>query len=378
MRWLKRLGVFVLIALVGVGLTGHTHARAAALLLRFEGTPPKGFAGFGAHAVAEEDGMLDTDRGPVRTRTYVPLGVASPPALVIAHGVHHTGVGEPRLQKFSRSIASAGVMVYTPELPALTDYRIDASSEDVIGEAARALSARAHRTSVGVMGLSFAGGLSLLTAADPRFAKDVAFVVAVGAHDDLPRVARFFFEDAIARPDGSTFELKAHDYGAMVLVYGNVERFFPAADVPAAREAIRYWLWEQPDDARRAEAPLSPPSKAKLEQLFTHDRAGLKDDLLRLVELSEPAMHTVSPHGNLAGLRAPIFLLHGAGDSVIPASETLWLASDAPAGSVRSVLVSPAVVHVELEGEPTLSDQWKLVDFMAQILGEAERESPTD
>ena len=44
--------------------------------------------------------------------------------------------------------------------------------------------------------MSFAGGLSLLAAADPRFAEDVGFVVAVGAHHDLARVSRFFATDS--------------------------------------------------------------------------------------------------------------------------------------------------------------------------------------
>jgi hypothetical protein len=87
-------------------------------------------------------------------------------------------------------------------------------------------------------------------------------------------------------------------------------------------------------------------------------------------------MRTVSPHEHLKGLRVPVFLLHGKGDTVIPSSETLWLAHDAPEGTVRNVLVSPAVVHVELEGDPTANDQWQLVDFMAQVLSEAERETP--
>lgn len=379
MRRIGRLLALALLVALFAAVGGRTHARAAALLLRFQGSgPPHGLAALDAHGVAEEDATLDTPRGRVKTRTYVPGGVRSPPAIVIAHGVHHTGVTEPRLMRFSRAIASAGVMVMTPELPGLMDYRIDTSSAEVIGAAAHALAARAERTSVGVVGLSFAGGLALLAASDPRFAPDVAFVVSIGAHDDLPRVARFFFDDRIARPDGTTLAMHAHDYGAMVLVYGYVERFFPAADVPQAREAIRHWLHEEFDDARKVQATLPAESRAKLDLLFDKKTEALKPDLLRLVEAAEPAMRPVSPHGNVAGLRAPVFLLHGAGDNVIPPSESLWLAHDAPPGCVHNTLISPAIQHVELHGEPTAKDQWDLVHFMAQILDEAERETPRE
>jgi len=268
------------------------------------------------------------------------------------------------------------VMVYTPELAGLTDYRIDPSSEETIGLAAHALGVRANRTSVGVMGLSFAGGLALLAAGDARWAPDIAFVVAVGSHDDLTRVAHFFFDDQIARPDGSIFKIAAHDYGAMVLVYENVERFFPTEDVPTAREAIRYWRWEDQVNARKTSEKLTAASREKLEKLFQKKREDLRAELEKLIDVSEISMREVSPHDRMRGVRAPIFLLHGAGDTVIPASETLWLAHDAPPGSVRNALISPAVVHVELEGEPTKKDQWQLVDFMAQILDEAEKETP--
>ncbi len=112
-----------------------------------------------------------------------------------------------------------------------------------------------------------------------------------------------------------------------------------------------------------------------MEKLFTRKTDDLKPDLMRLVEISEPAMRLVSPHDNLRGLRVPVFLLHGAGDTVIPASETLWLAHDAPEGCVQNALVSPAVVHVELEGKPSAKDQWDLVHFMAQIIEQAELET---
>ena len=61
----------------------------------------------------------------------------------------------------------------TPELQDLADYRVTARTIDVIGDSATALSARMHRK-VGVMGLSFAGGLALLAADRKEFATALA------------------------------------------------------------------------------------------------------------------------------------------------------------------------------------------------------------
>ena len=87
-------------------------------------------------------------------------------------------------------------------------------------------------------------------------------------------------------------------------------------------------------------------------------------------------MGLVSPRGHLAGLGVPVFLLHGAGDTVIPSAETEWIAREVPPSMLRSALVSPALVHVEMGPGTPLGQQWELVHFMARVLEEAEATGP--
>jgi pimeloyl-ACP methyl ester carboxylesterase len=350
---------------------GVRHARAAALLLRFsEAGAPHGFARFGVHDVDQEE----TSGG----RFYVPRGVSDPPGIVVCHGVHHLGIDEPRMMKFARAIASSGVVVLTPELRELADYSIEPKTVTTIGHAALDLRKRVKRTGVGVLGLSFAGGLALLAAADPDYARAIDFVVAVGAHDDLERVARFFVTDEIARPDGSPLHLHAHDYGAVVLVHMYAQSFFSGRDVPGAREALRLWLWEKFEDAREAQKKLSPEGQDELGLVFGHREDVLRPSIERVIEAHAGEMKRVSPHDALEGLRARVFLLHGEGDTVIPASETRWLAHDAPPGSVASAVVSRAIVHVDLEGTPTWNERYDLVHLLAGVIEAADREAPAE
>jgi pimeloyl-ACP methyl ester carboxylesterase len=196
-------------------------------------------------------------------------------------------------------------------------------------------------------------------------------VASIGGHDDLGRVLGFFVTNSITRPDGSVQQLHAHDYGPLVLVYSHVEGFFPAADAPLAREALRYWLWEEFDTARTRARQLGPESRARMEALFDHKVETIKPELLAEIDRQKGYFPSVSPAGRLALVRAPIFLLHGAGDTVIPASETEWLAHDAPPAWLAEALVSQAISHVELEGEPSLGDRLRLVHFIAGVLGRA-------
>ena len=374
----QKIFIFLFVVLASFGFIGAVllhpvgpHLRALSLLLRFSNPQARGMAAdFADHPFKEEDGSALTPHGPLRYRLYTPQDVTKPGAVVLLHGVHHLGIEDPRMWNLARALAGAGVLVMTPELQDLADYRVTPRTIDVIGDSAVVLSTRMDYP-VGVIGLSFAGGLSLLAATRAEYRDRISFVVAIGAHDDMGRVARFFAANVITQPDGVELPFQAHEYGALVLAYSHLEDFFSPQDVPVAREALRQWLWEQPDAMKTAIA-LSPAGQKELD-LLLHHRDQLRGPLLGEIKLHRDEMDAVSPHGHLAQLHTAVFLLHGSGDTVIPSSETLWLAKDVPAADLKSVLLSPALVHVNMEDKITWQQQWQLVDFMAQVLEAADK-----
>jgi pimeloyl-ACP methyl ester carboxylesterase len=373
----QKVFIFLFVVLLTITVTGAVlfypvgpHLRAMSLLLRFSNPKAAGLATrFANHPFKEEDGTAQTPHGPLRYRLYIPQDVKNPGGVLLLHGVHHLGIEDPRMWSLARALASAGVLVMTPELKDLTDYRVTPQTIDVIGDSATVLSTRMNRT-VGVIGLSFAGGLSLIAAAKPEYAQKIGFVLAIGSHDDMGRVARFFAANVIAKPDSAETPFQAHEYGVLVLAYAHLEDFFSPQDVPIAHEILRQRLWELPDADKNA-AALSPAGRTELDELL-HHRDLLRDALLQEINLHKAEMDSVSPHSRISSLQTPVYLLHGAGDTIIPASETLWLAKDLPAQSVKAELISPALVHVNMEDKVTWQQQWEMMDFMAQILDAAD------
>jgi dienelactone hydrolase len=366
-RWRRWAALAVAAGGIAVGWgPAASHVRAAALLQRFAS------GGAGAYAVDEEPANFASRGSAVPARVYIPRGRANPPRMVLLHGVHHLGIQEPRLIRFARTLAGAGVQVFTPQLQDLADYQVQPSSIETVGDAVHAVAGAPGAPRVGVMGLSFAGAVGLLAAADPRYASQVAYVVAVGTHDDLPRVLSFFATNEIQLPDGETTRLQAHPYGALVLIYSHASDFFEAADCEGAREALRLWLWEDREAARKKLESVGPAARATLETLFSEHLESLRPELLACVERHRAEMSAVSPAGHLSGLHVPVLLVHGAGDTVIPPSETLWLAREVPPPFLELALISPVLQHVELEGHPSWKDQLALVHFMSSVLKEAE------
>jgi len=373
MAWVA-LVVALLIAATYRPLT-HT-LRAASVLLTIQNPNAHGWlANYGTNPVDVQDAPFMVNGQTNPARIYVPRGVANAPAIVVVHGVHHLGIDEPRLMAFARALAGHGFLVMTPLVADMADYRVTPQCIDVIGEAAHALKVRSGAKHVGVLGLSFAGGLALMAADNPRYAPDIAWVAAVGAHDDLQRVLEFYATNQIAAPDGTIKKMQAHEYGCLVVVYDHPDLFFAPQDVDEARKALRYQLWEDMAKARAEAEKLSPDGQKKMDLLLDHRTDILGPEILANIAKHSAEMAEVSPHGHVANVRVPVFLLAGAADNVIPPTETLWLERDLPPGTVRECLISPVISHVELEGKPTLKNRLELVHFMTELLNEADRSS---
>jgi predicted esterase len=64
---------------------------------------------------------------------------------------------------------------------------------------------------------------------------------------------------------------------------------------------------------------------------------------------------------------APVYLLHGAADNVIPAVEARRLAAHlAPHTAVR-LLETPLITHAEADRAVTVADAWRVVSFWRSV-----------
>lgn len=319
-------------------------------------------------SVPTDDGTTQT----VRAREYLPTGISAAPALIVLHGVHHLGIDEPRLEAFAKAIANCGIRVLTPELPDIKDYHVDASSVRTIGESAKWFAERTGGP-VGVVGLSFSGGLALVAAGEPEYKDAFKFVLAVGAQDSMGRVAEYYRTGLDPRPNGSVEELKPHEYGPLVLEYEYVEDFVPAADVAAIKTVLRAHLYEDTAAEKTTMQALTPAQQAEAKELMDIKSARTQELLAASNEKNAVMLAGLSPHGRLETLRVPVYLLHGEADNIIPSAETLWMATELPQSTLKAVLVSPVLSHIDFESsQPTLLDQWRLIHFFGLVMQAAE------
>jgi pimeloyl-ACP methyl ester carboxylesterase len=220
---------------------------------------------------------------------------------------------------------------------------------------------------VGLLGFSFAGGLSLVAAGDPDVARRLEYVTSVGGHHDLERVLRFLVRNRVETPAGTRPE-KAHEYGLVVLVYGYLEHFAPREDLPAMRAGVKAWLEEDRPRARKLAAERKTPESDRLWKLLEEGRIQtLAPEVEAILAGKQRELAALSSRGRLSTLGVPVYLLHGSHDSVIPPSETDWAAMEL-GSQPHAALVTPLLEHVSVAGAAGLGEKLALVRFMAHML----------
>jgi dienelactone hydrolase len=346
-----------------------------------------------AVAVHTRELEIPTARGPMRARVYEPEGSHRRTALLTS-GLHASGIDEPRLVRLAQQIAGSHVLVVTPDIPELARFEISPAITDAIEQAGVWLadeSGLAPDHKVALMGISFSGGLSIVAAGRPSLANRVAYVFSLGGHDDLPRVLRYLCTGREPRPvpkvhlaaatrENDTFVLSPHDYGVAVILLAIADRVVPRAQVERLRAGVRQYLWASALDGGvdKARAPAEFDAVRRYGRSLPEPSATLMRYVLDrdVVHLGSRLLPLIGSQGAVSGLSvstspkpsAPVFLLHGRGDNVVPAVESEYLAEDLRGAAPVRLLLSGLISHAEADQPMRAGDVLELAGFWGDML----------
>jgi dienelactone hydrolase len=380
----KAAGLLVLTILVALAFAARFYIRGAAFVVQaagIDGAARRATRWYATGVVVTDTAPVPWRGGTLRARVYKPARPAGRPILLVP-GVHAAGIDEPRLVGFARDIAATGHPVLTVELPDLKQYSITTRTTDMIEDAAAWMvrSDGFHDADgrIGMLGISFGGGLSIVAAGRPAIRDRVAFVMAFGGHADLPRTLRFLCTGVQA--DGT--KRAPHDYGLAIVLLGAADHVVPAPQVAPLRDAIRSYLEasrldmvDKPaaarefDRAKALAAGLAEPARTYMGYVNARD-------VVRLGPVLLPFMDELGGDPALSPTRsqlpaAPVYLLHGTEDNVVPAIESTLLGEDLEKRDRKvHVLLTPLITHAEVDRSSTARAAWQLIDFWARLLDE--------
>jgi hypothetical protein len=399
----RRLGVWaggLAVVIVTAGAFSLPYVDAVAFIARAadQGGAPGTLAAWRSHHVAAPtDVSVPTRQGTVPGRWYRPSSGFSH-TVVLIPGVHRDGIDEARLVGLAGDLAASGYSVLTVAAPDLQRFRLTPAVTDVIEDAVAWASTRkdlAPTGKVGVLGVSFSGGLAIVAAGRSSIRDRVSFLVSFGGHGNLARVLHYLCSGDVvgdlARARASRVVLGAdhvqvhppHDYGLAVVLLTLADRLVPPEQVAPLITGIEGFLLASSLDmvdkpraaaefARMREYATTLPEPARTLMTYVNDRAvdKLGPRLLPVVDAmaDHPGMPALSPEKAPALPAAPIYLLHGVDDNVIPSIETVLLGEFLQGKVEVHGLLSGLITHAEVDRSATATEAWRLASFWRGVM----------
>lgn len=342
-------------------------------------------------AVAVEERLLVAPVGGVsmRARAYVPATRPRQTVLLVS-GLHPAGIDEPRLIHLARTLAEANVLVVTPDIPELSQFDITPHVTDRIEAAALWLaleSGFAPDGRIGLMGVSFSGGLAIVAAGRPALRERLRYVFSFGGHDDLRRVLDYFCSGSVADVSEEATLLQGglllavpHDYGVAIALLTVADRLVPPDQLTNFKEAVRRFLWASyldrvdRDRAKRefealGELALTMPEPSATLLAYVNAR-----NVARLGARLRPSVGEYAETPALSPARSPlprvpVFLLHGKDDTVIPAVESERLAERLRHHNTPiRLLLTDLISHADADQPAHVADIARLSAFWGDLL----------
>ena len=336
LRFLAR--IVALLVILAALPTAHDWVRATAftadVVFRVPGRPITWFTG------DPSTHTLDYAEGGRGVLT-LPAGDGEAPGLIVVLGADPAEADDERVVRFTEGLARIGFAVLLTHSDDLDGAVVLPVEIGRLTAAFEALAAhpRVREDRVGYVGLSAGGSLTIVAAAQPEVAGDVAFVVAIGPYYDAASLAASVLSESFRGPDG-------------------VVAWDPAR---ISERAVRNTLL----------ASLDEPGRAAFEALA--DGATIEEAEAFLAGLG-PApranLEGVSPSSHVDGLRAPLYLLHDRSDAFVP-----WVESEALAAAHEPALYHRLDLFDHVEPQPgnlrhAARDGWRMLRLLAHILGE--------
>ena len=409
----------VVLSSIGLGFIALPYLRGLSFLVRAVDTQGtiRTLADLGARRVTEREIEFDVPPnaragrpGKMTGHLYLPDGTPRRAVLLVPEP-HPAGISEPRLVRLAHELAASGLAVVTPDIQQLSRLDMSAAVTDEIDAAALWLSTRSDivtasgkDTRVGLIGLGFSGGFSLVAAGRLSLADRVAYVAALGADDDLPRVLRYFCtgiksaperelqirrdaavddrdvadtDQDTGKPDQSRV-VSPQMKGLTVMLMGLADRQVPRPQVDRLRGALRRFL--AASSIERADQPqadgefaslkvaakgLPEPSATLLRYVNNRDVVHLGARLLPSINLygGAPSL-SLSKSAKPA---APVFLLQGTAD-LVPVVESEYLVNDLRGHAPVRLLSSDFLSRIKTGETMPIGETLNLASFWGDLV----------
>ena len=327
-------------------------------------------------------------RPKMRMWVYRPTTRPSRGALLVSPGFHYLGPADPRVNRFLAILAGAGLTVASPFLPDYINLHFEPGVIEDFGRAFDAFERDPWRPDgarrTGLFSISFGSLPVLRTASDPRRAERVRGVICFGGFADL----RMALEFAVGLREEPAVARDALNNPA---IFMNMLPWFSEVpgDPEVLEEAWREYIertWgraemlprEKFEPVARAIAARLPEEQRLLFLQACTVAPGGEERIMEALEARDNLLWA-DPRPHLHGIKAPVVLVHGRDDNVIPVGHLQLLTDAMPAHVPFQAFVTGLYSHTRSDGALALLNQasgavtelWTMIRVLQSIAGVA-------
>ncbi len=313
---------------------------------------------------------------------YIRPGEGPRPGLLIIHGLAEAGKDDPRLVKFAFTLAQAGFAALVPDFPGLKEFRVRRDSVQAAVVALRYLAQEvpeAKGRDLGMLGISFGGGIALVAAAEEEVREEVDYVVSFGGYFDLANVVRYYTTRWYGYGEEEGYGNPA-PWAKWFLLLHNLDFLEDPLEQPLFEEILRRKMKDEASPVEAELKTLSPPAQALYAVLANQEPERFQALYSEISPKVRNLMEDLSMPEALEEVHADIFLAHSIPDPIIPHTESLKLL-DALSGRPNvSLTLLQTFQHVDPQEEQSdeqsgllgrLQEGWKFYRLVDALMARA-------
>lgn len=267
--------------------------------------------------------------------------------VIVVHGMSPLGIADPRLHGLCHSLAAAGYQAVAPQLPAIAALKIRGQEIGIVSRLIRELyknSDLCPGNRPALFAPSFSGAIIMAAAARPETAHMVSAILTVGAPGEIDNTLRFL----LARQD-------IDDYGRLVCLRNFIHLSLgPNRNLRRALDAALVDNWYKKETLPAVLAAI-PARDRKLYQRLYSDPEFRLSHVKRILPKIQHLVHVMNIMNHVPDIKAPVTLVHGIDDNVIPPEESMHVFERLQKYGVPSrLVVTPLITHGDTQISPAL------------------------
>jgi dienelactone hydrolase len=339
MRWLRRIGLVLLVVIVVLIAwePSRVAIQTAVMLPNLLDAGPKPLNLFSEAPVrsAVPYRTVGSEEEPELAELWLPAWATSERragAMLLVLGVNNVGRNHPAVERVADGLARTGVAVLVPDSRVLLEGRLELGEVDGVVRAFQLLAARPEVDPgrLGIVGFSVGGSLALLAAGDPRIADEVRWVNAFGAFADAETYLAAASAHAYRGPDGSEVPWTPSALAREIYLQFMLDIVRDTDDREALDAAFRSDIidGERPSPDAALRDSLETDTAQTIHDLLTAgslDRATAAID--GLPRRARSFIDAISPLGQVDAIRSDVHLMHETEDHHVPFVESRALAA---------------------------------------------------